>query len=302
MDFKQLGASGLTVSVIALGAGLIGYSSDRRASYRILDRARSLGVTYIDTANSYAGGRSEETIGDWLKGRSARNEIVVSTKVGRPVGSTVAAGLRHKQIVEACEASLKRLRTDWIDLYMAHEPDPETPIVETLEAFARLEAAGKVRAIGLSNFDVPRLVQALDSAHGRPSVLQVAYSAVERPEQALINLAAERGLALAAYRPLAGGLLSGKYANGARPPGARLSDTIDRVTAPERRRLDHIVDRLRMTAAAQGVAPAAVALAWVLSVPHVTSAILGCRTSSQLEVVPAALGLRLSDADRHTFG
>ncbi len=238
MPERTLGTSGLTTPSLILGGNVFGWTADRRTSFAILDAFLAGGGRMVDTADSYAswapgnsGGESETIIGEWLSSRGRRDDVLIATKVGAEVFG--GRGLSAARTTSSVEASLKRLRIDYIDVYFAHYDDPETPLDATLDAFDRLVRAGKVRAIGASNYSADRLRQALDTSAARTlapyTVLQPEYNLLEREkfEGPLQELCVERGLAAVPYSALASGFLSGKYRSSAdaanRPRGAAVT-------------------------------------------------------------------------------
>ena len=290
----------LDVSRLCLGANVFGWTADRETSFAVLDGFVAAGGTMIDTADSYmwrvpgnSGGESETIIGDWLAERGNRDDVVVATKVG---SLPTRPGLSAANIRAACEDSLRRLRTDRIDLYWAHKDDPDTAQEETLAAFDALVRAGSVREIGASNFSADRLRSALALSAGSASYVaaQPHYNLVERKgfETGLAPLLAAEGIACLPYYALAKGFLTGKYrADGpdvrsVRAEGARayLDDRGLAVLA--------VLDDL---SAAHGVSPAAVALAWLAAQPTVAAPIASARTPEQLADLLPALALELRD-------
>lgn len=316
MERRLLGRTGLSVSRLTLGAMTFGdapagfmkgvTSSDDEAR-RVLDRALDAGLDTIDTANVYSEGRSEELLGRWLEGK--RERVVLATKCRFPVVGTLdtcgphEAGLSRKAILAACEASLRRLRTDRIDLYQVHMQDRAVPIEETLEALHDLRRAGKILYAGCSNYTGYRLTESLWAADRRGltpfASLQLQWSLVFRDaERELVPAARAFGLGLMIWSPLARGFLSGKYRRGAPPPeGSRLAawgDTWKRLDTPH---AWGVLDAVQAVAARRRAAPSAVALAWLLCRPEATTIIVGARTVAQLEENLAALSLRLEADD-----
>ena len=286
MKLNALGRSGLEVSALSLGTmnfGAdwhgIGAIDDKTAS-SLIDLALERGVNLIDTADIYGRGAAEETLGRVLKGR--RKRVLLATKVlGRMKdGDASSGGLSARWIAKALDGSLKRLKTDAVDLYMPHGPDPEVPMEETFEALAKAVKAGKVRVPGVSNFDGARLTEALATGAARPQFDQVQFSLAARfAEKDLVPVAGREGVSLLAWSPLAGGLLSGKYA----APGAsgrRASAGAFPFVAAERGAA--LVEVLRRAAALDGQTCAQAALGWILGKPFVASAVLGARTPEQL--------------------
>jgi len=292
VELRPLGRSGLRVSVLSLGTMNFGTdwhgigAIDERTASSLLDLALERGVNLIDTADVYGRGASEEMLGRLLKGRR-REKVLLATKVlGRMTpDDPETEGLSARWIARALDDSLRRLRTDRVDLYMPHGWDPFVPLEETLEALDRAVRAGKVRAVGVSNFSGAQLARALELSSrrqwARPAFDQVQYSLVCRgPETDLAAPARAGGAALLAWSPLAGGLLSGKYsAPGA--AGRRTSaDAFPHVPAEAGAAL---VEVLRRAAALDGLTPAQAALGWVMTKPFVASAVVGARTRAQLE-------------------
>jgi aryl-alcohol dehydrogenase-like predicted oxidoreductase len=266
---------------------------------RQVDQCLDAGVNLIDTANVYSDGLSEEILGEVLEGR--RDEVLVATKARMPMGDGPNdAGLSRHHLVVQCEASLRRLRTDHIDLYQVHEWDGQTPLSETLQALDDLVRAGKVRYVGCSNYAGWQLMKALGVAEreglGRFCSQQIHYTLQAREaEYELLPIAIDQGLGVLVWSPLAGGLLSGKYRRGAPgPDGSRLLSGRDEPPVRDQDKLYDIVDVLVAVAAARGTSPAQVALAWLLDRPAVTSVIVGARTSEQLTDNLGAANLSLT--------
>jgi aryl-alcohol dehydrogenase-like predicted oxidoreductase len=307
MRYRQLGASGLRVSELTMGTmtfgGKGGFASVGSTGVdearRQVDQCLDAGVNLIDTANVYSDGLSEEILGEVLEGR--RDEVLVATKARMPMGDGPNdAGLSRHHLVAQCEASLRRLRTDHIDLYQVHEWDGQTPLSETLQALDDLVRAGKVRYVGCSNYAGWQLMKALGVAEreglGRFCSQQVHYTLQAREaEYELLPIAIDQGLGVLVWSPLAGGLLSGKYRRGAPgPEGSRLLSGWDEPPVRDQDKLYDIVDVLVAVAAARGASPAQVALAWLLDRPAVTSVIVGARTSEQLTDNLGAASLSLT--------
>jgi aryl-alcohol dehydrogenase-like predicted oxidoreductase len=308
MQYRQLGRAGLRVSALGLGAMTFGESttfmkgvtSSTDEAHAVLDRAIDAGVNLIDTANVYSEGRSEELLGSWL-GSSRRADLVLATKCRMPTGpGPNDRGLGRRHVIASCEASLRRLRTDWIDLYQVHMQDRSAPIEETLRALDDLTTAGKIRYAGCSNYTGYRLVESLWAADRRDTIryesLQLQWSLLVRDaERELVPAARAFGLGLLVWAPLARGFLSGKYERGAPAPvGARLESWQDTWRALDQPRSWTILDGLRAVAARRGASPAAVALAWLLGKPEVSSLLVGARTPAQLDVNLAAADLALA--------
>jgi aryl-alcohol dehydrogenase-like predicted oxidoreductase len=311
MEYRQLGGSGLRVSALTLGTMTFGGkgwaeavgNTDLEGAKRQVGMALDAGVNLIDTADAYSEGRSEEILGATLAGR--RDDVLVATKVRMPMGDDPNdAGLSRHHIVRSVEGSLRRLRTDWIDLYQAHEWDGQTPLEETLAAFDALVDSGKVRYVGCSNHTGWQLMKALAVAdrHGYSRYVsqQIHYSLQARDAEAeLVPVSVDQGVGILVWSPLAGGLLSGKYRrNQPTPEGTRRFAGWDEPPVYDEDRLYDTVDALVGIGAARGVSAAQVALAWLLGRPAVTSVIVGARTDDQLADNLAAADLVLTDAER----
>jgi aryl-alcohol dehydrogenase-like predicted oxidoreductase len=307
---KPLGRTGLQVSEICLGTMTFGIQADETAARAILDRAWDAGVYFIDTADVYPlgatpdlVGRTEEIIGRWLAARGNRDQIVLATKCFGATGpGPNDRGLGRRHILAAAEASLRRLRTDYVDLYQAHHFDPHTPLEETLAAFDRLVRDGKARYVGVSNWPAYRIALGLGLAerHGWAPVVcvQPRYNLLHRdPEEELLPLCRERGIGVIPYNPLAAGLLTGRYRPGQEvEPGSRFA--LPRAGQSYRRRYWHdahlrAVERMREFFAPRGKPLAQVALAWVMAQPGVTAPILGASRPEQLEGTLPAVDMRL---------
>jgi aryl-alcohol dehydrogenase-like predicted oxidoreductase len=283
VEKRQLGRSGLRVSPLCFGGNVFGWTADAATSFRLLDRFVDAGLDFVDTADVYSawapgnkGGESETILGDWFaQGGGRRERIVLATKVGSPMGEG-KKGLSRRYVKEAVEASLKRLRTDRIDLYQSHWDDPETPFEETLGAYADLIREGKVRAIGASNLTAARLTEALETSAGFEGDLE--------------RVCREHGLGVITYFSLARGFLTGKYRSqadlGQSPRGEGVAKYLD-----ERGR--RILAALDEIAARHGAKPASVALAWLIAKPAVTAPIASATKPEQLEDLIAAATLAL---------
>ena len=304
MDTAPLGP--LTVSRLALGTMLMGGATPVDESHRMLDRFLAAGGTLIDTADVYGDGRSEEVLAPWLARH--RDEVVVATKVRFEVSDPGGAGLSADRIRAACDASLRRLGIDVIDLYQVHGPDPDVPLEETLEALDGLVRAGKVRALGASNHTGWLLAWAVglqDRNGWSPFVsLQPQYSLVERSaELELLPFTRAAGLGVLPWGPLGAGFLSGRYRRGEPPPeGSRIANAGDDWEEAEHRRAVErnfqVVDAAEAVAGAHGATVAQVALAWLLGVDGVTAPIIGPRTYEQLEDALGAVELELTAEER----
>jgi aryl-alcohol dehydrogenase-like predicted oxidoreductase len=311
MEYRQLGASGLRVSTLTLGTmgfGGTGWakavgSTDVDGAKRQLATAIDAGVNLIDTADVYSAGRSEEILGAALAGR--RDDVLIATKVRMPMGEGPNdAGLSRHHIVRSAEASLRRLDTDHIDLYQAHEWDGQTPLEETLAAFDSLIGSGKVRYVGCSNYTGWQIMKALGVADrtgaARYVSQQIYYSLQARDAEAeLVPVSLDQGLGILVWSPLAGGLLSGKYRRDQpTPEGTRRFEGWDEPPVYDEDKLYDTIDVLVEIASARGVSPAAVALAWLIGRPAVTSVIIGARTDDQLADNLTAADLVLSQEEQ----
>jgi aryl-alcohol dehydrogenase-like predicted oxidoreductase len=312
MEYRQLGHSGLRISALTLGTmtfggrggfsavGATGIDGARRQVHICLDA----GVNLIDTADVYSGGLAEEITGEVIKGR--RDTLLLSTKVRMAMGDGPNdAGLSRQHIIAGCEASLRRLGTDHIDIYHVHEWDGQTRLEETLSALNSLVSAGKVRYLAASNYAGWQLMKALAVAdsHGfeRFAAQQVYYSLEARDaEYELVPLAVDQGLGILVWSPLAGGLLSGKYRRGGSPESGtrQVSGTWNEPPVRTREKLYDTVEILVDIAGAHGASPAQVALAWLLGRPAVTSVIIGARTDEQLTDNLGGASLLLSADER----
>jgi aryl-alcohol dehydrogenase-like predicted oxidoreductase len=303
MQKRKLGATGPEVSLVGLGTNNFGGRIDLAASRPVIDKALDLGITFIDTADIYGNkGGSEEVLGNVLGAR--RKNIVLATKFGLPMDNAgKLRGASRRYIVTAVEASLRRLKTDWIDLYQLHRPDAQTPIEETLRALDDLVKAGKVRFIGCSNFSATQLKEAqVASARNHIASFvccQEEYSLLERGlEKELTPLIRKYGLALLPYFPLASGLLSGKYKQSAPlPAGSRLANDPPRGGGVLNERNWRIVEALSAFAAARGHTLLELAMSWLASRPYIPSIIAGATKPEQVEQNVAAVGWPLSAAD-----
>jgi len=305
MEQRQLGASGLNVSVLSLGTMTVG-GRDRFQNMgslgvaelsRMLDLCLEAGLTVIDTADLYSFGSAEEIIGAAIRGR--RDDFVIVTKAFMRMGTGVHdVGLSRKHLIAACEASLRRLQTDYVDVYMAHDPDLFVPVEETLRAFDDLVRQGKVRYIGCSNHSGWHVMKALAvsdrDGFARYVCHQVNYSLIGRDiEHELVPLGLDQGVGIMAWSPLHYGLLSGKFRRDARPTETRLNQ-LDAPGTIDLERVYRIVDVLRAIGQDRGVSVAQVALNWVISKPGVSTAILGVRNEEQLRDNLAAASWRLT--------
>jgi aryl-alcohol dehydrogenase-like predicted oxidoreductase len=300
MELVDLGP--LRVSRLCLGTMLTGGKTPPREAHRILDAFVAAGHNFVDTADTYGDGASERTLAPWLANH--RHEVVLATKVRFAVSDPGGEGLAPERIVAACDASLRRLGTDVIDLYIVHGPDPDVPIEASLEALDGLVRAGKVRALGASNFPAWLLAWAVavqDREGWAPfEGLQAQYSLVERSiELELLPFCRAARLGVLPWGPLGAGFLSGRYERGARPPaGSRLGEATDDLEEAIHRRGTEAnfraVDEARAVAGELGATVPQVALAWLLAQPGVTAPVIGPRTLEQAEDLLPAADLRLT--------
>jgi aryl-alcohol dehydrogenase-like predicted oxidoreductase len=305
LELRELGRSGLKIAPLVLGTNVFGWTVDEKTSFDLLDRFVDAGLNALDTADVYStwgpgnqGGEAETIIGNWMKARGARSRVMLATKVGMDMGGG-KKGLKASYIKEEVEASLRRLQTDRIDLYFAHQDDPDVPLDETLEAFDRLVKAGKVGAIGASNYEAPRLTEALDSSAAkgiaRFEVLQPHYNLYDRMayEVALEEVVQQQGLGVVTYFSLAKGFLTGKYRSEAdlsqsvrgHGMGANFDSRGMRVLAA----LDDVANDT-------GATPAQISLAWLIARPSVTAPITSATRIAQLDELIGAVHMTLSEA------
>jgi aryl-alcohol dehydrogenase-like predicted oxidoreductase len=298
MRKRPLGRTGLEVPVIMLGGNVFGWTVDEEQSFRILDAAFDAGLNFIDTADTYSrwvpgntGGDSEAIIGKWLARTGNRNKVIIATKVGMDMGNG-NVGLAPDYIERAVEGSLRRLQTDHIDLYQAHKDDPETPLEETLHAFARLIEKGRVRFIGASNYTGARLRAALEISENlrlpRFETLQPLYNLLDREpyESDLAPLALEYGLGVLPYFALAAGFLTGKYRDESDLKDKARGGIVAKYLNP---RGLAVLEELRSIAAQYDSTPAVLALAWLLTRPAITAPIASATNTEHVsELVEAA--------------
>ena len=302
MDERKLGASGLTTPPLILGGNVFGWTVDQDASFSILDAFVAGGGRMIDTADVYSawvpgnqGGESETIIGAWLAQRGRRDDVLIATKVGMELQGS--KGLKPDRIAQAVEDSLRRLQTDYIDLYFAHQDDPETPLEDTLAAFDQLVRAGKVRAIGASNYTAERLKQALDisAAQGIASytVLQPHYNLVERDkfEGDLQQLCVQRNVASVPYFALASGFLTGKYRSQADLQGKARGGMVEQYLNQGGLNVLAAMDQV---AAETGASLAQIALAWLAAQPAVAAPIASATSTAQVDELLGAMRLKLT--------
>jgi aryl-alcohol dehydrogenase-like predicted oxidoreductase len=302
MKKRKLGDSGLEVSPLAFGGNVFGWTADETMSFRLLDAFVAEGFNLIDTADVYArwvkgleGGESETIIGKWLKRSGKRQSVIIATKVGKEMGPD-KKGLSRSYIFQAVEESLRRLQTDYIDLYQSHEDDKQTPLEETLDAFDRLVQDGKVRAIGASNFSAKRLAEALQVSeqYGYPRYqsLQPLFNLYDRAdyEKDLEPLCREKGLAVISYFSLASGFLTGKYRSEADLADRARADIVKKYLNERGYRILEALDRV---AQQHNVTTAQAALAWLIAQPTITAPIASATNLEQLNQLIHATSLEL---------
>jgi aryl-alcohol dehydrogenase-like predicted oxidoreductase len=308
MEMRSLGRSGLAIGPIVLGGNVFGWTADERRSFEILDAFVDHGFNAIDTADVYSawapgnkGGESETIIGRWLAANPAKREkVCLFTKVGSDLKEPGKKGLSARWIAQAAEDSLRRLKTDRIDLYFSHWPDPETPHEETLEAYARLLEAGKVRAIGASNYDAALLGSALavarDKGLPRYEVLQPEYNLCDRAgfEGPLAELCQREEIGVVTYFSLASGFLTGKYRSKADLAQSPRGESVEKYLDGRGMKILAALDEV---AARHGARPAEVALAWLMARPGVTAPIASATSRAHVESFARAAGLKLTSED-----
>ena len=304
MDLRPLGRSGLSVPPFCFGGNVFGWTADEATSFALLDRLLETGFTFIDTADVYSrwapghqGGESEAVIGRWLKARGARDRMTIATKVGMDMGEA-GKGLSAAHIERSCEASLRRLQTDRIDLYQSHLDDAEVPFEETLAAYDRLIRAGKVRAIGASNYEAGRLSQALavskEKGLPRYECLQPEYSLAARGYEAELEpLCREEGIGVISYFSLAAGFLTGKYRQAGAASGRAREARVSGYLNP---RGLAFLDLLDAVARDHGASPAQVAIAWLVARPGLTAPIASATSVVQLDEILGGVRLALDPA------
>jgi aryl-alcohol dehydrogenase-like predicted oxidoreductase len=302
MEKREIGSSGIKIYPFAFGGNVFGWTIDEPQSFKILDGFVDAGLDFIDTADVYStwahdnkGGQSETIIGNWLKNSGKRDKVIIATKVGKPMGEGMK-GLSRKYIIKAVEASLKRLQTEYIDLYQSHDDDKETPLLETLETYTDLIKQGKVRAIGASNYDAKRLKEAIQISKENNlaayECLQPEYNLYQRKhyEKELEPTCHERNIGVITYFSLASGFLTGKYrsekdlSQSTRGQGAKKYLNA---------RGFKILATLDKIAAEYNATPASIALAWVMARPGITAPIASATTIKQLDELTKAVHLDL---------
>jgi aryl-alcohol dehydrogenase-like predicted oxidoreductase len=303
MDYRKLGASGVKVSPLCLGTMMFGDPTDEATSRRIVDKVRDAGINFIDTADVYNDGKSEEIVGRSMKGR--RHDWVLATKLANPMGKDPnRVGLSRKWMVSAAEESLTRLGTDYIDIYYLHKEDHSTPLAETVRAMGDLVRAGKVRYFGVSNYRSWRVAEICNLCDrmgiDRPIVSQPYYNAMNRmPETEHLPACGYYGLGVVPYSPLARGVLTGKYDPDAPPPAdTRAGRNDKRIQQTEWRRESLVIARtLKKHAEKRGITAGQFAVNWVLNNKFVTAAVAGPRTEAQWDEYVGALNYRFTAED-----
>lgn len=303
MEKRELGRSGIGVVPFCLGGNVFGWTADEKTSFTLLDGFVDAGFNFIDTADVYSkwalgntGGESETIIGNWLKQGDKRDKVILATKVGKPMGEG-KQGLSKAYITQAVEASLKRLNTDYIDLYQSHDDDADTPLAETMQAFDALIKQGKVRAVGASNYGAERFREALkvstDNGFARYETLQPEYNLYDREDYELKyeSLCRESNIGVITYYSLASGFLTGKYRSEADLDKSKRGGGIKKYLNG---RGYTILAALDKVAEEYNTTPASIALAWVMARPGITAPIASATSTQQLEDLAKAAKLTLS--------
>ncbi|CAM3687764.1 aldo/keto reductase [Rahnella victoriana] len=311
MSKRELGRSGIQVPLLTFGGNVFGWTVDQAASFNLLDALLDHKLNFIDTADVYSswvegnkGGESETIIGNWLKKTGKRDQVILATKVGKPMGEG-KVGLSPRYIREAVEASLKRLQTDYLDLYQSHDDDADTPLAETMAAFDALIKEGKVRAVGASNYSAPRLAEALkvsqENGLARYETLQPQYNLYDRKvyEEALEKVVLDNGLGVINFYGLAAGFLTGKYRTKADAAKSKRGENVVARCLNERGL--KVLAGLDQVAEKHGAQPGQVALAWQIARPGITSPIVSATSLQQLNELAQAATLKLDDADIKTL-
>lgn len=310
MDLRKLGQSSLAVAPLVLGTNVFGWTADEKTSFAVLDAFVDAGLNLIDTANTYSrwlpghqGGESETIIGKWLKAGGKREQVLIATKVGKPMGDG-GKGLAPDYIARAVDDSLRRLQTDVIDLYQSHDDDADTPLVDTLGAYARLIEAGKVRVIGASNFSAARLAESLEvsAKHDLPRYesVQPEYNLMQRSgyEAELEPLIREQNIGVISYYALASGFLSGKYRKPEDLAGRARGGAVEKYLNAHGLRVLRALDDVGQR---HDASSAQVALAWLMARPGLTAPIASATSVLQLEELAGAVGLKLDKDDMATL-
>jgi aryl-alcohol dehydrogenase-like predicted oxidoreductase len=309
MEYRHLGRTGLKVAELCMGTMQFGWTTDEEHACQVLDAYTESGGNFIDSADVYSswaegnpGGVAEQIIGRWMKDRSNRHQMIVATKVRGSMGpGPNDAGLSRKHILDAVEASLRRLQIDYIDLYQAHSDDPEVPLEETMDAFDNLVRRGLVRYVGASNYQAWRLMQSLwvSDKHGdvRFDSLQPNYSLAHRSEyeRELEPLCLEFGVGVIPYSPLAAGFLTGKYRRGQELPPSGRAQSVKAQFLHERGFA--LLDCVEAIAEQHGATPAQIALAWLLARPGLSSPITSANPAEQWQDLAGAVDVQLTPED-----
>lgn len=305
MQMRRLGATGIDIAPLVLGGNVFGWTIDKETSFAILDAALEAGINAIDTADVYniffpggQGGESETIIGEWMKDRGVRDRMVIITKGGLPMGPGLQ-GLGRDYLPRACEASLRRLQTDYIDVYMAHQADPATPIEETLETFQALIDAGKARHAAASNYTAEQLEAALAAAgdgRARYTVLEPGYNLADRAdyEGEVERICIENNVGVIPFFSLASSFLTGKYRDRDQLKGNARENLTGKYFTERNLALLDVIDRV---AARHGATPAQVSLAWLMARPSVTAPIVSATSLAQLEDILKSVELKLTAED-----
>ena len=305
MQFRKLGASGIEVAPLVLGGNVFGWTADKAASFAILDRFLEQGFNAIDTADVYSifvpghkGGESETVLGEWMKARGNRNKVVLITKGGLPMGEGMK-GLSRDYLTRACEASLARLQTDYVDVYFTHRADDTVPIGETLETLAALKAAGKIRATGCSNYTAEQLAAAIaacEAGLGGYDSFQPHYNLAWRAEYESLaeDLCVQHNLGVITYFSLGAGFLTGKYRSKADLEGKARSSSAGMYFNDANLVL---LDRLDAVARRHNATMAQIALAWLMARPSVTAPIASATSLAQLDDILKSTGISLTAED-----
>jgi aryl-alcohol dehydrogenase-like predicted oxidoreductase len=302
MEQRALGRSGVEVSRIILGCGnfggigsapaFFGQGESREEAFAIMDAAWAAGITAFDTADAYGGGRSERWIGDWMRVRGLRP--VLTTKTFNPMADGADSGLAPERVRRQLASSLERLGVDEVDLYLAHEMDPATPLEETVATFEELVRDGRITAWGGSNVDAAWILRA------RPACVQNSYSLLDRAdERDVLPACLQHGIAYTAFSPLAGGWLTGKYRRDEEPPpGSRMSTRPQPYAHLQRDEIFDALEQFERRAAGRGTTAASLAIAWLLAQPEVTAVVIGPRRPEHLRPAVEAVDLALSPVER----
>jgi aryl-alcohol dehydrogenase-like predicted oxidoreductase len=310
MQLRELGQTGLKIAPLVLGGNVFGWTADRKTSFAILDAFLAAGFNAIDTADVYnrfapglSGGESEAVLGEWMKDRGVRDKIVLISKGGLEMGEGTG-GLGKDYLPKACDASLKRLQTDYIDIYMAHRADPDTPIEETLGAFQRLIDAGKVRHAGCSNYTADELEEALDAgsrSDGRYEVVQPHYNLIDRRkyEDATEDVCVSHRVGVITYYALAAGFLTGKYRSENDLAGSARTRVVSQYLNPRGLK---ILQALDTVAARHDATPAQVALSWIMARRSVAAPIASATNTRQLTDILKSVDLKLTPEDFAELG